>query len=204
MSHYHSSLSELLVLLTPLIQMAKCLPTVQETQVWSLDRDDPLEKEVATHSSTLAWKIPWTEEPGRLQSMGSQRVGHNWATSHTHTHTHPSDQNHPMALILLGVKAKDPHQDWGCHMVRTPCDLGSQHHLPCLSPKCPHQTGLLAASQTHQAHSCLRSLPMLFPLPGMLFSKIPTRLSFTSDFHPISASKPGTQTLEQFCMLYPA
>ena len=45
-----------------------------ETQVQSLGREDPLEKEMATHSSTLAWKIPWTEEPGRLQSMGSQRV----------------------------------------------------------------------------------------------------------------------------------
>ena len=46
------------------------------TQVRSLGREDPLEKEMATHFSTLAWKIPWTEEPGRLQSMGSQRVGH--------------------------------------------------------------------------------------------------------------------------------
>ena len=54
---------------------------MQETQVWSLGRDNPLEKEMATHSSTLAWKIPWTKEPGRLQSMGSQRVGHNLATS---------------------------------------------------------------------------------------------------------------------------
>ena len=56
-------------------QMVKCLPTIQETQVRSLGGEDPLEKEMATHSSTLAWKIPW-EEPGRLQSMGSQRVGH--------------------------------------------------------------------------------------------------------------------------------
>ena len=54
----------------------KCLPAVQETQVRSLGWEDPLEKEMATHSSTLAWKIPWTEEPGRLQSMESQRVGH--------------------------------------------------------------------------------------------------------------------------------
>ena len=51
------------------------------TQVHSLGWEDPLEKEMATHSRTLAWKIPWTEEPGKLQSMGSQRVGHNWATS---------------------------------------------------------------------------------------------------------------------------
>ena len=56
--------------------MVKRLSTMQETQVQSLGQEDPLEKEMATHSSTLAWKIPWTEEPGGLQSMGSQRVGH--------------------------------------------------------------------------------------------------------------------------------
>ena len=50
--------------------MVKCLPAVQETLVESLGQEDPLEKEMAIHSSTLAWKIPWTEEPGRLQSMG--------------------------------------------------------------------------------------------------------------------------------------
>ena len=57
-------------------QMVKCLSTMRETWVRSLGWEDPLEKEMATHSSTTAWKIPWTEEPGRLQSMGSQRVGH--------------------------------------------------------------------------------------------------------------------------------
>ena len=57
--------------------MVKRLPAMRETQVQSLGREDPLEKEMATHSSTLAWKIPRTEEPGRLQSMGSQRIGHN-------------------------------------------------------------------------------------------------------------------------------
>ena len=55
----------------------KRLPTMQETRVRSLGREDPLEKEMATHSSTLAWGIPWTEEYGGPQSMGSQRVGHN-------------------------------------------------------------------------------------------------------------------------------
>ena len=54
-----------------------------ETQVQSLGREDSLEKEMATHSSTLAWRIPWMEEPGELQSIGSQRVGHNWAASLT-------------------------------------------------------------------------------------------------------------------------
>ena len=57
-------------------QMVKRLPAVWETQVRSLGWADPLEKEMATHSSTLAWKSPWMEAPGRLQSMGSQRVGH--------------------------------------------------------------------------------------------------------------------------------
>jgi len=62
-------------------QKLKCLPAMRETWVRSLGREDPLEKEMATHSSTLAWRIPWREEPGRLQSMGSQRVRHDKATS---------------------------------------------------------------------------------------------------------------------------
>ena len=57
-------------------QMVKHLSTMQETQVQSLGQEDPLEKEMAIHCSTIAWKIPWMEEPGGLQSMGSQRVGH--------------------------------------------------------------------------------------------------------------------------------
>ena len=58
-------------------QTVKHLSAMLETGVRSLGWEDPLEKEMATHSSTLAWKAPWTEEPGRLQSMESQRVGHN-------------------------------------------------------------------------------------------------------------------------------
>ena len=57
-------------------QMVKCLPAMQKIWVQSLGWEDPLETEVTTRSSTLAWKIPWMEEPGSLQSMGSQRVGH--------------------------------------------------------------------------------------------------------------------------------
>ena len=64
-------------------QMVKHLPAMWETRVRSLGREDPLEEEVAAHSITLAWKIPWMEEPGRLQSMGSQRVGHDCVTSLT-------------------------------------------------------------------------------------------------------------------------
>ena len=72
-----------------------------------LGQEDPLEKGIATHSSNLAWEIPWTEEPDRLQSIGSQRVGHGWATecsctcactrTHTYTHTH----THTNMKILL-------------------------------------------------------------------------------------------------------
>ena len=58
--------------------MVKCLSTMRETWVQSLGREDPLEKEMVAHSSILAWKIPWTAEPGRLLSMGSQRVGHDF------------------------------------------------------------------------------------------------------------------------------
>ena len=57
-------------------QTVKHLPTMTETWIQSLRQEDLLEKEMATHSSILVWKIPWTEDPGRLQSMGSQRVGH--------------------------------------------------------------------------------------------------------------------------------
>ena len=68
-------------------QTVKHLSTMWETRVWALGWEDPLDKEMATHSSTIAWKIPWTEEPGRIQSMGSQKVGHDWATSLSYTHT---------------------------------------------------------------------------------------------------------------------
>ena len=62
-------------------QMVKNLPAIQETQVWFLGHKDPLEKGMATDSRILAWRLPWMEEPSRLQSMGSQRVGHDWVTN---------------------------------------------------------------------------------------------------------------------------
>ena len=68
--------SQVLNLDSLVAQTVKNLPAMWETWVQSLGREDTLEKEMATHSSTLAWKMPWTEECGRLQSMGSQRVGH--------------------------------------------------------------------------------------------------------------------------------
>ena len=68
-------------------------PAMQEMQVWSLGQEDPLEKEMATHSSILAWRIPWTEEPGGLQSVGLQRVGHNLETKPP-PHLWPSLEEH--------------------------------------------------------------------------------------------------------------
>ena len=72
-----SGLSSFFKRLSSLIaQSIKNMPAMQETRVQFLGREDPLEKEMATHSSILDWRAPWTEEPGGLQSMGSQRVGH--------------------------------------------------------------------------------------------------------------------------------
>ena len=85
-------------------QMVRRLPTMWETWVQSLDWEDLLEKEMAAHSTTLAWKIPWTEEPSRLQSMGSQRVGHDWATSMSMSLVSPSichEVMGPDAMILV-------------------------------------------------------------------------------------------------------
>ena len=72
----------------PVVNNPPANSRMQETWVRSMDQEDPVEQSMATHSSILAWIIPWTEEPGRLQFVGLQRVRHNWATEHTHTDTH--------------------------------------------------------------------------------------------------------------------
>ena len=68
-----------------MVQTVNNLPAMQETWVQPLGREDPLEKGMATHSSILAWRIPWTKKPGGLQPMGLQRFRHDWVTKHTHT-----------------------------------------------------------------------------------------------------------------------
>ena len=70
---------------------------MQETRVQSLGQEDPLEREMATHSSILSWEIPWTEEPGRLPSMGWQRVGHDLVTKQQQGKQDPVDDNHKRA-----------------------------------------------------------------------------------------------------------
>ena len=127
---------------------------MRETQVQSLGRKDPLEKEMVTHSSILAWRIPWTEKPGRLQSMGSQRVGNDWAIS----------LHYNIASIsVLSVQ-------FSCSVVSNSLQLhGLQHaRLPCPSPtsgacsnSCPlswwcHPT---ISSSVVPFSSCLQSFP---------------------------------------------
>ena len=90
----------------------KNLPAVQETWVWSLGWEDPLEKGMATYSSILPWRIPWPEEPGRLHSPWGGRVGHNWATN-THTGTHTGNQqkkNNQQKIAIQGLQLwQGPH-----------------------------------------------------------------------------------------------
>ena len=111
-------------------QRLKRLRGILETRVRSLGREDPLEKEMATHSSTLAWRIPWMEEPAGLQSTGSQRVRHNWATS--------------LSLFMLSQsKANAAPKCSLCHMTSDPswsrkngsCDnrTGKGHPRPQLA-----------------------------------------------------------------------
>ena len=86
-------------------QTVKHLATMWETRIQSLDREDLLEKEMTTHSNILAWKIPWTEEPGRLQSTGSQTVGHDWATSLLHFTSRDLDYENSLGLNAKHVES---------------------------------------------------------------------------------------------------
>ena len=84
--------------------------------VWFLGQEDPLEEGMATHSSILAWEIPWTEEPGRLQSIGSQRVRHYWAHTHTHTRTDTHTCTHGLSQLDFPASAlRDPTRALGIH-----------------------------------------------------------------------------------------
>ena len=87
--------------------MVKNPATVQETQVWSLGQEDPWEREMATHSSIPAWEIPWTEEPGGLQSMGLQRIGHNWVTHTEHWAANPGWSY--IEILSLSHLQRPPH-----------------------------------------------------------------------------------------------
>ena len=159
-----------------IVQSVKNLPAMEETWVWSLGREDSLEKEIATHSSILAWKIPRTEEPGGLQSMGSQRVRHDWAT------------NASLHLCHRGSKT----------FSRTPClptvtiipsffplvnkEAFSSDLRPVLSlqpggdiPPLPQEPGALHQNSSHltSASSSPRPWPLPFPHWSELWSLLP-------------------------------
>ena len=107
-------------------QQVKNPPAMQETQVRSLGQEEPLEEDMETHSSILAWKIPWTEKPGGLWSLGSQRVRHDWATEH-HQQSGLSLLLHwvretwaPGTWGLAGPQRESLHRGWGPHMDSLP------------------------------------------------------------------------------------
>ena len=113
---------------------------MRETWVWSLGQEDPLEKEMTTHSSILAWKIPWTEEPGRLQSMELQRVGHYWETN-TVSPAFRDTELHPVLLrrhtfLAQGTESVDSH---------TSHTHATHMHCPSLSSLLPHPQGICQA-----------------------------------------------------------
>ena len=86
---------------------------MQETRAWSLGWEDPLEKGMATHSSILAWRIPWIEEPGGLQSMGSQRVEHNWVTRKTWSPQHFQKSHFPFLTTWWQISVSfSNYQRW--------------------------------------------------------------------------------------------
>ena len=88
----------------------KNLPAMLETQVWSLGQEDALEEGMAVHYIILAWRIPRTEESGGLQSLGSQRVRHDWVSEHAHMHPHVSDSVKDSFKLLVGL-SQAPNKD---------------------------------------------------------------------------------------------
>ena len=98
-----------------ILKILKNLPAMRETWVWSVGWEDPLEEGMTTHSSVLAWRIPWTEEPGGLQSMGSQRLRYDWAKKHTYTH-HIRVDHWSTGRIWPGIYTGQCGKGW-CHRI---------------------------------------------------------------------------------------
>ena len=122
--------------------IVKILPAMRGTQVRSLGWEDSLEKGMAAHSSILVWRTPWTEEPGRLQSMRLQRVGHDWATKQIHIHTSESLSISsfdtasqviwsPCSEIHGTLRPKPKHSVWASRFVQR--EWGAQIQCPCTS-----------------------------------------------------------------------
>ena len=138
---------------------------MQEMWAWSLTREDPLERETATHSSILAWEIPWTEEPGGLQSIGLHTVGHDRTTKRTHTYLYLYDTDAEcfsltvlMYIILLTPSEQEAYSQvisWGplageCQGGERPVSYDSSHKT-LLSRKVPWKSALRAPGR--KSHS---------------------------------------------------
>ena len=164
--------------------VVKNLPEMQETQetwVWSLGWEDPLEEEMATHSSILAWEIPWTEQPGGLQSMGLQRVGHDWAHTDTRSIIPPYKGKSIVPcckniMPSLEARHKKPHIVW--FLLWNVHNWQIQRHGKCLSGCQRHsdcsgfhfKTALSTAVYLHTGQSIIK-LKHAFPFSDqcMLF-----------------------------------
>ena len=116
-------------------QMIKNMPITQGTQVWSLGQEDSLEKRMASHSSILAWRSPWTEEPGGLQSMGPQRVGHDWAINTIYT-------------LLMGLPGSTSGREPACQ-----CRRYKETLVQFLSQEDPLEEGMATHSSILVPHS---------------------------------------------------
>ena len=127
-------------------QMVMNLSTMWETQVWSLIQKDPLQKGMATNVSILAWRIPWTDEPGRLQSVGSQRVRHNWETF-----TLRSFQTYDTIVLLTIVTMLYITSPGLIYLITK-----SLHLWP------PPPISLLSASGNHQSVLCIYKFSFFF------------------------------------------
>ena len=145
---------------------------MQETQLRSLGQEDPLEKEMVTHSSILAWRIPWTEKPGRLQSMGPQRVRHDWATS--------LSLSKALVVVVQSLSRVQLFQSHGPQHARVPC--------PSPTPRACSNSCLLSwwchptiSSSVIPFSSC----PQSFPVSGAF----PMSWFFSSCGQSIGASK---------------
>ena len=144
-------------------QTAKNLPAMRDTWARSLGWEEPLKEGVATHSSVLAWRIPWTEERGGLQTMGSQRVGHDWAANaftpypiQSHfwrscPHPYPFSSFHHFPGLLQALPA---------HCTESASAKVTSDH-PAFNPASPHFVNLPASANPH--HPALRILPRWYP-----------------------------------------
>ena len=151
----------------PWWQMVKNLPAMQDTWVQSLGQEDPLEKGTPTHSSTLAWRIPWAEEPGGLQSRGSQRVGQDQMTEHAHKEIAPhlpvSDRSLTSAADSLHVVKPPPVMKIGESSLLLWVKSVSKHRrlwCPLPSSYTPQRT-----PWTHVQHPQYPSLQLAGPSP---------------------------------------